>query len=98
MGILFKTYNRKHQLHLYQEKWVFPDKKYLDELLGFLSKEEAIKIVVVPTNTMIEVELNGIIVNCRGLDDVKKKFGLLAEMKERFQKVLPPVKKSMVRK
>jgi len=88
MSILFKTYNRKHQLHIYNETWALPDKKYLDELLTFLSKDEATKVKVLPSETKIEIELNAIIINCAGLDDLKKKFGILAEMKERFQKVV----------
>ena len=98
MSILFKTYNRKHQLHLYNETWVLPERRYLDELLSFFNKDEAAKIKVLPTDTKIEVELNAIIIDCNGLDDLKKKFGILAELKERFQKVMPAVKKTVSKK
>ncbi len=86
MSIVFKTYNRKHQLHLYQETWVFTTKVQLDEVLGLFPKKEISKAEIKPVNETIEVTFNGLIMDCRDLADLKKKFGLLADLKERYQK------------
>lgn len=89
MGIIFKTYNGQHQLHLYGEVWVFPDKKQLDEVLKLFRKKELSKAVIKPTGDAIEAELNGLIVECKDSDDVKKKFGQLADYKAKYQKLVP---------
>jgi len=93
MGILFKTYQRRHQLHIYNEVWSVPDKAHLEEILSLFKKEELIKAKITPGANNIDVELNGLIVDCRNLSDLKKKFGVLAETKEKYQKILPPKKK-----
>jgi len=95
MGIMFKTYNKKHQLHLYNEIWVLQTKQQLKELLELFSKQEAAKIKVNPVGKNIEVELNGLITDCRDVSDLKAKFGYLVDLKEKFQKIVPakPVKK-----
>ena len=87
---MFKTYNKKHQLHLYNEIWVLQTKQQLKELLELFSKQEAAKIKVNPVGKNIEVELNGLITDCRDVQDLKAKFGYLVDLKEKFQKILPP--------
>ena len=93
MGILFKTYNGKHQLHLYNEVWVFRSKKELEGLLNLFPKKEATKLKATPVGKDIEVELNGLIMDCRDSKDLKFKFGHLVDLKEKFQKILPAKKK-----
>ncbi len=89
MSILFKTYNGKPQLHIYQETWSVESKIQLDEILGLLSKKELAKVKLKPTDNKIDVEMNGIIMDCLDVKDLKSKFGMLADLKERFQKSLP---------
>jgi hypothetical protein len=93
MGILFKTYQRRHQLHVYNEVWSVADKEHLEEVLSPFKKEELSKAKIIPGAHSIDVELNGLIVDCRSLSDLKRKFGILAEIKEKYQKILPPKKK-----
>ena len=93
MGILFKTYQRRHQLHVYNEVWSVQDKEHLEVVLSMFKKEELIKAKIVPNANSIDVELNGLIIDCRNLADLKRKFGQLAEIKEKYQKILPPKKK-----
>ena len=92
MGILFKTYNGRHQLHLYREVWVAQSKKELEEILALFSKKEVVKAKITPVNDTIEVELNGLIVDCKDVLDLKVKFSLLVDMKAKFQKITPEVK------
>ena len=94
MGIMFKTYNKKHQLHLYNEIWVLQTKQQLDLILKLFSKKEAAKIKINPSAKDMEVELNGLILDCRDVQDLKAKFGYLVDMKEKFQKIVPAKKKS----
>lgn len=89
MGILFKTYNGKHQLHLYNELWCFPSRNELDTILVFFSPKELKKIKIKPNRSSIDVEFNGVIVDCDDLNDLKHKFGLLVEMKNKYQKTTP---------
>ena len=93
MGIMFKTYNRKHQLHLYQEVWILPTKRQLEELLSFFPKPEIEKIKITPQGNAIEVELNGCIINCKDSVDLKAKFSYLVDLKEKYQKIMPQKKK-----
>ena len=93
MGILFKTYQRRHQLHVYNEVWSVQDKAHLEEILSLFKKEELLKAKIIPGANNIDIELNGLIIDCRNLNDLKKKFGQLAEIKEKYQKILPPKKK-----
>jgi hypothetical protein len=93
MGILFKTYQRRHQLHVYNEVWSVQDKEHLEEVLSMFKKEELLKAKIVPGANNIDIELNGLIIDCRNLSDLKRKFGQLAEIKEKYQKILPPKKK-----
>jgi hypothetical protein len=90
MGILFKTYNGKHQLHLYRETWVAKNKSQMDEILTLFSKKEMAKAVITPKDDAIEIELNGMIVDCKDLNDLKAKFGHLADQKAKFQKIETP--------
>ena len=93
MGILFKTYQRKHQLHVCNETWQGPDKEHLEEILKLFRKEDLPKAKITPAdNDKIELELNAMIVNCRDMRDLKFKFGILADMKQKFQKILPKKK------
>mgnify|MGYP006863461155 FL=1 len=92
MGILFKTYQRRHQLHVYNEVWSVQDKAHLEEVLSMFKKEELLKAKIIPGANNIDIELNGLIIDCRNLSDLKKKFGQLAEIKEKYQKILPPKK------
>mgnify|MGYP001591377838 CR=1 FL=1 len=87
MGILFKTYKGKHQLQIYREVWQVKQKAQLDDILMVLGKQEAVKVKITPHDKDIEIELNGLMINCQDLADLKKKFGLLADLKEKFQKV-----------
>ncbi len=87
MSIVFKTYNKKHQLHLYQETWLFSTKQQLDEVFSLFGKKEIAKAQVKPTGSTIEAVFNGMIIDCKDLADVKKKFALLADWKEKYQKV-----------
>ena len=89
MSIVFKTYNGVHQLHIYQETWAFPTKHQLDEVLGMFHKKELSKAQITPVGSTIEVVFNGLIVDCSDVADLKKKFGMLADLKEKFQKVTP---------
>ena len=93
MGILFKTYQRRHQLHVYNEVWSVQDKAHLEEVLSMFKKEELLKAKIIPGANNIDIELNGLIIDCRNLSDLKKKFGQIAETKEKYQKILPPKKK-----
>ena len=93
MGILFKTYQRRHQLHVYNEVWSVQDKEHLEEVLSMFKKEELSKAKIIPGANNIDIELNGLIIDCRNLNDLKRKFGQLAEIKEKYQKILPPKKK-----
>lgn len=88
MGILFKTYNGKHQLHLYQETWRFATKKDLDSVLTLFSPIELKKIKMKNVGNFMELEFSGVIVECADLKDLKLKFSLLAEMKDKFQKMM----------
>ena len=92
MGILFKTYNKKHQLHLYNEVWVLQTKHQLEEILSFYPPQEAAKAKITPSGSNIELELNGLIMDCKDLADLKIKFGKLVDLKEKYQKILPPSK------
>lgn len=94
MGILYKTYNGQHQLHLYRELWVVKTKQQLNDLLSLFSKKEAAKAQINTVGNQIELELNGLIVDCRDIADLKAKFNHLVELKVKFQKVTPPPKKS----
>ncbi|MBI2665433.1 hypothetical protein HYX12_02315 [Candidatus Woesearchaeota archaeon] len=67
MGVLFKTYNKKHQLHLYNEIWVMENKRQLEEVLSMFSPQEAAKVKVTPVGNKMEVALNAMIINCRDL-------------------------------
>ena len=87
MGILFKTYKGKHQLQIYREVWQMKQKAQLDEVLGLFAPKEAMKAKITPQENVIEVELNGLVINCRDLMDVKRKFSVLADMKEKYQKI-----------
>lgn len=89
MGILFKTYNGKHQLHLYQEIWRLSTKKELDDVLSLFSPQEMKKIKMKNVGNFMEVEFSGVIVECADSKDLKNKFSLLADMKEKYQKILP---------
>lgn len=95
MGILFKTYNKRHQLHLYNEVWVLKNKQQLTDILGLFPPKEATKAKITPTDDKIEVELNGLIMECRNIADLKQKFSVLVDLKEQYQKILPPVKKAI---
>ena len=88
MGILFKTYNGKHQLHLYNELWVLQTKQQMNDLFNLFQKQGAAKIKVNPVGKNIEIELNGLIINCFDTKDLKIKFSHLVDLKEKFQKVV----------
>ena len=87
MGILFKTYNGKHQLHVCREIWTLPNKEELDNILGFFRKKELAKAKITPTDDTIELEMNGMIMDCKDAKDLKAKFSLLVDLKSRFQKL-----------
>jgi hypothetical protein len=87
MGVLFKTYNGKHQLHLCRETWEVKNKAQMDEILALLSKKEIVKAKITPKENSIEIELNGVIVDCKDTNDLKAKFGLIADLKAKYQKI-----------
>ncbi len=93
MSIVFKTYNGQHQLHLLAEVWAFSTKQQLDEVMKLFRKKELPNAVIKPVGTNIEVQFNGLIVECKDLEDVKKKFSLLADLKAKYQKLMPPTSK-----
>jgi hypothetical protein len=93
MGLLFKTYNKKHQLHLYKEIWVMENKRQLDELLGMFKKEQAAKVKLTPIGNKFEIELNGLILDCKDTRDLKLKFAHLVDLKEKYQKTSSDKKK-----
>lgn len=95
MGILFKTYNNQHQLHVCREIWEVGNKAQMEEVLSIFPKKEVAKAKITPSEKSIELELNTLIVPCRDLDDLKKKFGILADLKMKYQKLTPqaPVQK-----
>lgn len=88
MGILFKTYNQRHQLHIYREVWVLQTKQQMKDLFNLFSKSEATKIKVTPVGKNIELELNGVIIECKDTKDLKLKFNHLVDLKEKFQKII----------
>lgn len=87
MAIVFKTYNNRHQLHVIGETWVVGSKQQMDEVLGLFAKSEIAKITVQIVTEKINLTFNGAIVECRDISDVKRKFLVLADLKERFQKI-----------
>jgi hypothetical protein len=89
MGILFKTYQKKHQLHVYNEVWQASGKEQLEEVMKMFPPEEMAKAKIKPFGDKIDIELNGLIVDCKDMADLKDKFGLLAELKEKYQKIFP---------
>ncbi len=66
---------------------MFSTKHQLDEVFSLFSKTELAKAQVKPTGSTIEAVFNGIILDCKDLADVKKKFAILADWKEKYQKV-----------
>ena len=87
MGILFKTYNGKHQLHICKENWTVHSRQELEQILALFSKKEVAKAKITPlNNTNIDLELNGLIVDCRNISDLKEKFALIVDLKEKYQK------------
>lgn len=88
MSILFKTYNGAPQLHIYQEIWQVQSKIQLDDILKLLSKKELAKVNLKPGEAGIDVEMNGVIIDCSDTRDLKEKFAMLADLKDRFQKKL----------
>ena len=89
MGLLFKTYNGKHQMHVCRETWVVHSKQQLDDVFKMFSKKETPKVVVRPVGDKIELEFADVIVDCGDIADVKVKFGLLADLKMKYQKLEP---------
>lgn len=87
MGILFKTYNGKPQIHLYKEQWVFSNKPDLDKVLNLIPKESADKIKVGQEGNNIVLDLNGVIIDCKDMKDMKDKFSKFADFKEEYQKI-----------
>lgn len=94
MGVLFKTYNGRHQLHLYKEVWVTKNKAQMDEVLALFNKKELVKAKITPSENQIEIELNGLIVECKDVADLKAKFSLVVDLKAKYQKVTPEVKEA----
>lgn len=93
MGILYKTYNGKHQLHFYREVWVAKSKPELEDILNNFPKKEAAKAKITVVGKNMEIELNGLIMDCRDLPDLKFKFGHMVDLKVKYQKTTPAPKK-----
>jgi hypothetical protein len=95
MGILFKTYKGKHQLHICREVWNIKDKNNLNEILGLFSKKELVKAKIIPiNNNSMDLELNGLIIDCKDLEDLKIKFCRIADLKQEYQKDLSEKKEN----
>lgn len=86
MAIVFKTYNGRHQLHLMNEVWVLKSKQQLDELLALFPKQEMSKLHITPVGKDIEVEVKGVIIDCKDTKELKLKFGQFVDLKEKAQK------------
>ena len=69
------------------------NKRQLDELLSLFPKEEAAKLKLTPVGNKFEIELNGLIMNCKDSKDLKMKFSHLVDLKEKFQKLSPQKQK-----
>ncbi len=93
MGILYKTYNGKHQLHFYREVWIAKSKPELENILSNFAKKEAAKAKITVVGKNMEIELNGLIMDCRDLSDLKFKFGYMVDLKVKYQKTSPAPKK-----
>src|SRR3989344_2905350 len=83
MAIQFKLYNRKYQLHFYNEVWVLQTKHQLDEILCLFSPQEMAKVKIIPLDNNIEVQLHAIFLEGRTAQEIKQKFSLLGEMKKK---------------
>ena len=46
------------------------------------------KVSLKPCESGIDVEMNGVIIDCADTRDLKEKFSMLADLKDRFQKKL----------
>jgi|SRR3989338_1047028 len=89
MAIQFKLYNRKYQLHFYNEVWVLQTKHQLDEILSLFSPQEMAKVKIMPLDNNIEVQLHAIFLEGRTAQEIKQKFSLLVDMKDKYQKMDP---------
>lgn len=67
-------------------------KTELTEVLSLFSKKEAQKARIIPQTNYIELELNQMIVECKDKADLKKKFELVVDYKDKFQKMIPKEK------
>ena len=87
MAILFKTYNGRNQLHVYGEHWKVKSSKELKEILVIIGEKNAKKAVIAPDENHILINLNELIIECKGASDLKKKFDILADYKIKYQNI-----------
>ncbi len=85
MAILFKTYNGRNQLHVYGENWTIDTSADLKKVLALFDQKNALKATIVHNDKNINLNLNDMIIECKGMTDLKNKFGVLAEFKVKHQ-------------
>lgn len=96
MAIQYKLYNRKYQLHFYNEVWVLQTKHQLDEILSLFAPQEMAKVKIIPLDDKIEIQLQAIFLECRTAQEIKQKFSLVVDMKDKYQKM--DLKGDMIKK
>lgn len=89
MAIVFKTYNNRHQLHIYGENWKLKESSQLKELLAILGNRNAAKVSASTMMDGIEINLNEIIIDCPNTDQLKSYFSKLVDFKDTFQITKP---------
>ena len=87
MAIQYKIYNRKYQLHFYNEVWELQTKHQLDEILSLFSPQEMAKVKIIPLDNKIEIQLQAIFLECRTSQELKQRFSLVVDMKDKYQKM-----------
>ena len=87
MAIQYKIYNRKYQLHFYNEVWELQTKHQLDEILSLFAPQEMAKVKIIPLDNKIEVQLQAIFLECRTAQELKQRFSLVVDMKDKYQKM-----------
>ena len=87
MAIQYKIYNRKYQLHFYNEVWELQTKHQLDEILSLFAPQEMAKVKIIPLDNKIEIHLQAIFLECRTAQELKQRFSLVVDMKDKYQKM-----------
>ncbi len=87
MAILFKTYNGKHQLHVYGETWNVESSQDLKDILNLFDPKNAKKAAIVPGDKIIELTLNEMIIDCKDQKDLNEKFKAISGFKIKYQNI-----------